>query len=122
MMESGFLLYVNQQYYQNYRFCFTRNYIEINDESYILTHRTANGMKMAPTYTKIFFLNFEERLLDNCTDKPFLYYVHVYIYHMYYVVENTYLIIIPRIGYDIITQSSQCDTLIQCRIKKTINN
>ena len=28
---------------------------------------------MAPTHANIFMLNFEKRLLDNCTDKPFIY-------------------------------------------------
>ena len=31
------------------------------------------GTKMAPTYANIFMWNFEKYLLDNCTDKPFLY-------------------------------------------------
>ena len=28
---------------------------------------------MAPTYANVFMWNFEKYLLDNCTDKPFLY-------------------------------------------------
>ena len=35
-------------------------------------------------------------------------------------VQDTYFIIIPSIGYDIITQSSQKDTLILCRRKNKL--
>ena len=51
----------------------THSYFEFSDESYIQAHGTAIGTKMAPPYANIFMWNFEKYLLDNCTDKPFLY-------------------------------------------------
>ena len=54
-------------------FTSTQIYFEFDDESYIQTHGTAMGTKIAPTYANVFMLNFEKYLLDNCTDKPFLY-------------------------------------------------
>ena len=54
-------------------FILTHNYFEFNDESYIQTHGTAMGEKMAHTYANIFMWNCKKYLLDNCTDKPFLY-------------------------------------------------
>ena len=35
------------------------------------------GKKMAPTYANIFMWNIEKYLLDNCTDKPFLYLCYI---------------------------------------------
>ena len=48
-------------------------------------------------------------------------YICIYIYYVYNIYvcicTHIYLIIIPFIGYDIITQSSKDDTLIKCRRK-----
>ena len=54
-------------------FILTHNYFELNDKSYIKTHGTAMETKIAPTNAYIFMWNFEKYLLDNCTDKLFLY-------------------------------------------------
>ena len=54
-------------------FILTHNYFEFNDKHYIQTHGKAMGTKMSPTYANIFMWNYEKYLLDNYTDKPFLY-------------------------------------------------
>ena len=59
-------------------FISTDKYFEFNDESYIQTHGTAIGKKMAPTYAHIFIRNFEKYLLDSCTDKPLIYLRYIY--------------------------------------------
>ena len=50
-------------------FIFTHNYFEFNDKSYIQTHGTAI-LKKVQTYL---CGALKKYLLDNCTDKPFLY-------------------------------------------------
>ena len=58
-------------------FTSTLKYFEFCDEPIIQTHGKANGKYMAPTYANMFMWNFEKYLLDNCTDKSFLYLRHV---------------------------------------------
>ena len=73
MMKNGFTFMEISNITKMIDFISTHNYFEFSDESFIQSHGTEMGQKMAPTYTNIFMWNFEEYLLDNCTDKPFLY-------------------------------------------------
>ena len=54
-------------------FIFALNYFEFNDESYIQAHATAMRTSTATIHTNVFMWKTEKYLLDNCTDKPFLY-------------------------------------------------
>ena len=54
MIENGFPSMEISNITNTLDFALAHNYFEISDETYIQTHETAKGTKMAPTYANIF--------------------------------------------------------------------
>ena len=54
MIENGFPSMEISNITNTLDFALAHNYFEISDETYIQTHETAKGKKMAPTYANIF--------------------------------------------------------------------